>query len=824
VTDQVARARPLGSLGSDVVSVMHEIVEQLLELPGADGASLSEIDGESVHFDVSLGADAPLAGKTFTVSDGAGALTLSMDGPVVIRAEPGTTIPNMLLDGAVVIMLAPVSYGGATRGILGVRSTEPDAFDEADRALLGMLARSAGIALRNAALVDNLRAVIDTQSELSALELDHNAVLQAIVSRVQRLTRADGAVVATYEGDEVVWSLASGACAEFLGFRHPRRGNVGGLAEELNTTIYVEDTFTDPSSDPEIQARVQMRSLITAPLHRDGNVIGILATMTRKPGAFDTLAVETVALMAEFVSAVMRNAEELESRQVLVEHLEVQSREFEESEERFRSAFFAATIGMSLTDLNGRFVMVNDTLETMLGYEPGELIDTLAVSVLHDDDVPAVQALTTELLAGLRDQWTHELRARRKDGGELWIRLSTSIVRDYAGEPVRFVTHVENISDQRELEHQLRHAQKMEAVGRLAGGVAHDFNNLLTAITGYTQFLIDGLEDEKLLRHAEEIKRASARAASLTGQLLAFSRRQVLQPRVIDLNTTVTDMDMMLRRLIGEDVELITQLEPDLGSVRADPTQIEQVIINVAVNARDAMPHGGAFTIVTERAEVAGRPGVSVVMTDNGVGMTADQRARLFDPFFTTKEGGTGLGLATVYGIVEQSGGTIDVASEPGFGTSIRMTLPRVDPEIDQAGAGEPVIGRTAQPGTETVLLVEDETVVRQLVAEILETSGYTVLQAADGASAIEVLRRHSGNVALLLTDVVMPGMSGREVARAVTAMRPGTPVLYMSGYTDSTIDQHGVLEPGVQFLQKPFSAEELTHLIRAILDGAPAV
>ncbi|HEY3961340.1 MAG TPA: response regulator, partial [Gaiellaceae bacterium] len=192
--------------------------------------------------------------------------------------------------------------------------------------------------------------------------------------------------------------------------------------------------------------------------------------------------------------------------------------------------------------------------------------------------------------------------------------------------------------------------------------------------------------------------------------------------------------------------------------------------------------------------------------------------------FFTTKEGGTGLGLATVYGIVEQSGGTIDVASEPGFGTSIRMTLPRVDPEVEQEGAGEPVIGRTAQPGTETVLLVEDETVVRQLVAEILETSGYTVLQAADGASAIEVLRRHSGKVALLLTDVVMPGMSGREVARAVTAMRPGTPVLYMSGYTDSTIDQHGVLEPGVLFLQKPFSAEELTHTIRAILDGTPAV
>jgi PAS domain S-box-containing protein len=821
---EVERAHPLTSLGSDVIDVMREIVDQLMELPGADGASLSEVDGQSVHFDVSVGADESLAGRVFSLDEGLGSLSGSIEGPVVIRAETGRFIPNLLVEGAAVVMLAPVIYGGATRGVLGVRSSRHGAFGEADVVTLGMLARSAGLALRNAALVENLRAVVDTQSELSALERDHNAVLQAIVSRVQRLTRADGAVVANYDGDEVVWSLASGECTDLVGFRHPRRGNVGGLAEELNATVYVEDTLSDPNSDTSIQERVGMRSLITAPLHRDGTVVGILATMARKPTAFDALAVETVTLMAEFASAVIRNAEELEVRKSLVEHLEQQGREVEESEERFRSAFFASSIGMSLTDLNGRLVMVNDTLADLLGYEPAELVDMQSAALLHSDDLPAVEALTTELRAGQRNQWTRELRVRRKDSSELWIRLSTSIVRDYAGTPVRFVQHVENISERRELEQQLMHAQKMEAVGRLAGGVAHDFNNLLTAISGYTQFLIDGLDDEKLLRHAEEIKRASARATSLTGQLLAFSRRQVMQPRVIDLNTIVTDMNMMLQRLIGEDVELNTRLEPALSPVRADPTQIEQVIINVAVNARDAMPHGGSFTVVTENSTLGDRPGVSVVMTDNGVGMTADQRSRLFDPFFTTKEGGTGLGLATVYGIIQQSGGTIEVDSEPGLGTSIRMTLPRVDAEMELSNAAGATAEVAVKPGTETVLLVEDEPVVRQLVAEILESNGYTVLQAADGASAIEVLRRHVGGIGLLLTDVVMPGMSGRDVARAVTAMRPGTPILYMSGYTDSAIDQHGVLEAGLAFLQKPFSAQELTSGIRTLLDGPNSV
>jgi two-component system, cell cycle sensor histidine kinase and response regulator CckA len=363
----------------------------------------------------------------------------------------------------------------------------------------------------------------------------------------------------------------------------------------------------------------------------------------------------------------------------------------------------------------------------------------------------------------------------------------------------------------------------MEAVGRLAGGVAHDFNNLLTAIAGYSEFLISGLtEDDRLRRHAEEIKKASARAAALTGQLLAFSRRQVLQPRVLDLNAVVSDMDMMLRRLIGEDVELVAMLETNLATVRADPTQLEQVIVNLAVNARDAMPNGGSLTIETANVELDDDGFVELRMTDTGVGMTDTERHQLFDPFFTTKEGGTGLGLATVYGIVEQSGGTIEVDSAPGMGSSFRILLPRVDAPAEDLAA--PPAGSSPESGSETVLLVEDETVVRQLVAEILEMNGYTVLQAGDGPSALELLRRHRGTIELLVTDVVMPGMSGPEVAQAVTSMRPGTQVLYTSGYTDSAIGHHGVLEPEVAFLQKPFSADDLTRKVRGLLDGPVAV
>ena len=411
-----------------------------------------------------------------------------------------------------------------------------------------------------------------------------------------------------------------------------------------------------------------------------------------------------------------------------------------------------------------------------------------------------------------------EVTLRRPGGGQRRIEfVATANVR-----PGRHISVVRDLSHQKGLEEQLRQAQKMEAVGRLAGGIAHDFNNLLTAISGYSEFLIADLDDERQRRHAEEIRKAAARAASLTGQLLAFSRRQVLQPRALDLNAVVSDMDMMLRRLIGEDIDLVALLDPELGAVQADPTQIEQVIMNLAVNARDAMPHGGSVTIETANIDTDDGATVELRLTDTGVGMTAAEREQLFDPFFTTKAGGTGLGLATVYGIVEQSGGTIEVDSAPGMGSSFRICLPRASTPAEQPAPAH--VPDVLEGGSETILLVEDETVVRQLVAEILETSGYAVLTAADGPSALELVRRNADPIDLLLTDVVMPGMSGPEVAQAVRSIRPGTQVLYMSGYTDSAIGHHGVLELGIAFLQKPFSADELTRKVRSLLNEPAAV
>ncbi len=389
-------------------------------------------------------------------------------------------------------------------------------------------------------------------------------------------------------------------------------------------------------------------------------------------------------------------------------------------------------------------------------------------------------------------------------------------------------------TQQRRLEEQLLQAQKMEGIGRLAGGIAHDFNNLLTAILGYAELMESQLgDDEGLKSELREIRSAGERAAALTRQLLAFSRRQVMQPRTLDLNDVVSDVGKLLARLIGEDVTLVTRLEPALGSVEADPGQLEQVLMNLAVNARDAMPKGGTLTFETANAVLdadfaavhpGAVPGAYVVLTvtDGGSGMTEEVRRHVFEPFFTTKEKGkgTGLGLATAYGIVKQSGGYITVDSEAGRGATFRIYLPRVE---GTATTSERTKSPSLSPtGTETILLVEDEVGVRNLSASVLKTQGYVVLEAASGDTALEVARSQPGPIQLVVTDVVMPGMSGRELWERLRILRPDARVLFMSGYTDDVIAQHGVLEPGIAFLQKPFTPFGLAGKVREVLDAAP--
>jgi PAS domain S-box-containing protein len=410
-------------------------------------------------------------------------------------------------------------------------------------------------------------------------------------------------------------------------------------------------------------------------------------------------------------------------------------------------------------------------------------------------------------------------------------------LRDSDGQVSGAICMSLDITDRKQLEEQLRQAQKMEAVGRLAGGIAHDFNNLLMVIQGYSDLLVERLPGgDPLRRNAEQIQMASQRASSLTRQLLAFSRKQMLAPKILNVQSVVAEMEKILRRLIGEDIQLETSSAPDLGLVKADRSQIEQVILNLAVNARDAMPQGGRLTIETANVELDSSyshppavlsPGRYVMMavTDNGCGMDAETQAHVFEPFFTTKEKGkgTGLGLATVYGVVKQSGGYVWVYSEPGRGTSFKIYLPRIEETAVPAVRDGKSEMQIPQRGSETILLVEDEKGVRELAREYLASSGYTVIEAEDGHTALELAAMHVGQIHLLLTDVVMPGISGRELAERVSQIRPGIKIIYMSGYTDQAVVHHGILQNDAVLLQKPFTLMTLAGKLREML-AVPAV
>ncbi len=475
----------------------------------------------------------------------------------------------------------------------------------------------------------------------------------------------------------------------------------------------------------------------------------------------------------------------------------------------------------------------------MAGLTPEEAQGEGWAQAIHPDDRERVSEEWYQ--AAKEGLWFRtECRFQRPDGVVTWVFTQALAEKTKDGEIIGYVGTITDITERkqaeealRQSEEQLRQAQKMEAVGRLAGGVAHDFNNLLMVMRGYGELLLNQLDaNDPLRRNAEEIQKAAERATALTQQLLAFSRKQVLQPKVLDLNAVVTEVEKMLRRLIGEDIELTAVLDLALGRVKADPGQIEQIILNLAVNARDAMPQGGRLTLKTAnvtldqayvRQHLGATPGpyVLLAVSDTGVGMDAETRSHIFEPFFTTKGAGkgTGLGLSTVYGIVKQSGGTIWVESAPGRGTTFEIYLPLVE-EATANGELHPALPPPTPGGTETILVVEDEMSVRKLAAEFLGSNGYRVLEAQDGAEALQVCEEHRAPIHLLLTDVVMPGMSGRELAVRLVGARPEMKVIYVSGYTDDAIVQHGVREEGTVFLQKPFSLDALARTVREALDS----
>ncbi len=503
-----------------------------------------------------------------------------------------------------------------------------------------------------------------------------------------------------------------------------------------------------------------------------------------------------------------------------------------EKETLFSKVFHNSPVVVSILDLeDNRYLDVSDSFLRITGLCREEVIGKSFFELGLRFDAPDLERFTQAVATRFLGEF--EVRVHARDGRAVDTIHSLEFT-ELSGRPC-VVAFAHDITEHKRLEEQLQHAQRMEAVGRLAGGVAHDFNNILTAVRGHSEILLTVLEpDSPHRRHADQIHRAALRAAALTTQLLAFSRKQVLQPRTIDLNSLVANLTVMLRRLIGEHVELRTTLAERLGSVRADAGQLEQVVVNLVINARDAMPSGGALAIATENVEVveaaesqrlgvpAGR-WVVLSVSDTGSGIDAATRARIFEPFFTTKVAGkgTGLGLSTAYGIVTQSGGQIAVDSVVGSGTIFRVFLPRID--APSTTSGRFTLDEGSGPsGNETVLLVEDDGDVREFVQDVLRAHGYDVLAAVDGTQALALIEQHPAPIHLLVTDVIMPRMMGSEVAARVTALRPAIKVLYISGYPGDAIVKQGV--PEQVFVQKPFSVVALARRVRALLDGAPAL
>ena len=501
------------------------------------------------------------------------------------------------------------------------------------------------------------------------------------------------------------------------------------------------------------------------------------------------------------------------------------------TETSYRKLYEEALIGIFQSTTDGRLLNANPAMARMFGYESSE---QMLESTHGRADQLYVDPQRRREFATLMDEngvvKNFESQVYRKDDRKMWISVNARAVLQ-TGTAIRYDGTIEDITERKSLEEQLRQSQKMEAVGRLAGGVAHDFNNALGVIVGYSALLKERLtEDATSQRYADEVGKAGERAASLTRQLLAFSRKQVTQPVVLDLNTVVGETEKMIRRLIGEDIEVTIVRGKNLGRVRADPSQVDQILMNLAVNSRDAMPRGGRITIETTNAELDetnlgqyayAKPGhyVMLSVSDTGCGIDKETQAHIFEPFFTTKEPGkgTGLGLSMVYGIVKQSEGYIWVYSEPDKGTCFKIYLPRVEAALQNKA---PINNSEPPTGSETILLVEDDEAMRTLTHNCLQCGGYNVLVVGGGEAAIEAVSEHHGPVHLLLTDVVMRGINGRELAETLAISRPELKVLYMSGYTADVIAQRGILDPEVVLLEKPFTKEALLRKVRRVLDG----
>jgi hypothetical protein len=614
-----------------------------------------------------------------------------------------------------------------------------------------------------------------------------------------------------------------------FGLEFERVDNAAAMTAALDRVtwdIIIGDNRMPGFSGTEALALVRARGLDIPFIFVSGTMGEDLAARALEAGAGDALTKGNLRRLIPVIRRELREFGERRARRETEAALRV-------SEASYSALVQRAPLGIYRSTPTGRFLSANAALARILGYDSPDQLLTLdmARDVYADPDerrrLVEQDTYTDKVYDELEATW------KKKDGSRIRVQLSVRASRDNDGRVAFYEAFVRDITTQRLLEAQLAQAQKMEAIGRLAGGVAHDFNNLLTVILSYSDLLLEDLPKDSSTRDdIGQIRKAAQGASELTRQLLAFSRQQVLEPKVVDLNTAVTGIERLLGRVLREDIQLRCTLAADAGTVRVDPGQLEQVIMNLAVNARDAMPNGGRLTVETANVELdeaymqahplaAAGQYVMLAVTDTGMGMDAATQARIFEPFFTTKEAGkgTGLGLATVQGIVQQSGGFIWVYSEPNHGTCFKIYLPRVD---EPPSAAASVVAESAR-GTETVFVVEDVAAVRAVTRKMLERYGYRVLEAADDEAAGRVAAGFPEHIHLLLTDVVMPNVNGRDLAASFAKVRPNTKVLFMSGYTDDAIVRHGILQEGIAYVQKPFTPESLARKVRAVLDAKGA-
>lgn len=719
---------------------------------------------------------------------------------------------------------------GSLGGIVGI-TTDITERKEAERVLKKKEEEIRRLAQENNILAEIGRIISST--------LDIGDVYESFSAEVKKLIPFDGLIVSIIDQKEnkICFRYCSGMEIPGRKIGDAIEIDQGTAAAEIiqkRTSLFLQGKSLEqiserlPALSPFQQAGVQ--SFILVPLISQDKVIGILGVFTKKAEAYTTRDLHLAERVANQIAGAIANSQ-------LYADLKKSQEALRESEERYRNILANIEEGYYEVDLAGNLVFCNDSLGQILGYSRAEMMGLNNRAYTDKENAQKIYQTFNGVYRTGQPAKQLDAEIIRKDGTKRIVDLSVSLIKNNYGQPIGFRGIVRDITERKkaerefaELQEQLRQAQKMEAIGQLAGGIAHDFNNALTLIRTCSQLALSELKEGDPIREKfEMINKATEQSANLTRQLLVFSRRQVMEMKVIDLNNLIKEMDKMLRRIIGEDIELVNVLAEDLGRVRVDPGQMEQVIINLAVNARDAMPQGGRLTMETSNVHldenyINGHIGVNpgnyirLMVSDTGMGMTPEVKRRIFEPFFTTKEKGkgTGLGLSTVYGIVKQSGGYIYVYSEPGMGATFKIYLPRVDEALEE----EQTTPKEMPRGGETVLVVEDEPDVRTLIVQILRKQGYKVIEAASGSEAFEACAKYEGKINLLLTDVVMPGMSGRELAERLSLWQPDMKVLYMSGYTDDAMIRYGVLEAGVNFMQKPFSMEALSQKVRQVLDN----